>query len=64
MEFIAGAIIGGLIAATLIYIFLKGRYEKEIVESYNRGYAIGSEREKSAILNYIELLKGSDSSEN
>ena len=57
MAFIAGAIVGGLIWAIFIYLFLKRRYETEIAKSYSRGYECGSEHEKRAIFEYIELLE-------
>jgi hypothetical protein len=57
MEFIAGCIVGGLIWSIMIYLYLKGYYEKEIAESYSRGYKVASEFEKRALLNYIESLE-------
>lgn len=57
MEFIAGCIVGGLIWSIMIYLYLKGHYEKEIAESYSRGYKVASEFEKRALLNYIEFLE-------
>lgn len=59
MEFIAGAIIGGLLWVVMVYIYLKGRYEKEIIESYNRGYQAASELEKDAFLSLVEELANS-----
>ena len=54
--FIAGAIIGGLISSISIYFYLKGRYETKIRESYNMGFEVASEKERRAILDYIEEL--------
>lgn len=56
MYFIAGGVIGGLISAMVVYAYLKGKYEAQKVESYRRGYDAGSETEKRAILDYIDLL--------
>ena len=56
MAFIAGTIIGGLISSIIIYFFLKEKYEKRITESYNMGFEVASEKERRAILEYIELL--------
>ena len=58
MAFISGGIISGLIWAIIIYLSLKGRYEKEISEAYHRGYKNGSYRERRAILDYIDELNG------
>lgn len=60
MMFIAGAIVGGFIFSIMFYLQLKGRYEKEKLESYTRGYKDGREIEQRAILDYIDLLKGSE----
>lgn len=57
MEFIAGGILGGLIMAIMLYIQLKRHYEKEIVESYNKGWKAGSEIERRSLLEYIERLE-------
>lgn len=57
MAFMAGGIIGGLIFAIGIYHHLKGRYEKEVSESYTRGYKDGREVEQRSILDYIEQLR-------
>lgn len=57
MEFIAGAVIGGLVCAMTFYAYQKGKSEKETSESYTRGYKDGREIEKRAILDYIDLLK-------
>lgn len=57
MEFIAGGILGGLIMAIMLYIQLKGHYEKEIVESYHKGWEAGSEIERRSLLEYIERLE-------
>jgi len=56
VAFVAGAVISGLICSTMVCYRLKGRYEKEKTESYNKGYKIGTETEKRAILDYIDLL--------
>lgn len=56
LTFMVGAIVGGLIFAICVYYQMKGRYEKEKSESYNKGYKAGSETEKRAILDYIDLL--------
>lgn len=56
LMFMAGAIISGLICSTVVYYRLKERYEKEKSESYSKGYKAGTETEKRAILDYIELL--------
>ena len=56
MAFIAGCVVGGLIWSIMIYLYLKGRYEKEVSEAYNRGYKNGSDRERRAILDYIDKL--------
>jgi hypothetical protein len=56
MTFIAGGLIGGLIASMLVYAYLKGKYEMKIEESYNKGYKNGREIEQRAIFDYIEQL--------
>ena len=57
MEFIAGCLVGGLIWSIILYLYLKGRYEKENAESYRRGYKVASEFEKRALLDYIKFLE-------
>ena len=56
MMFIAGGVIGGLMAAMVVYAYLKGAYKKETAEAYDRGYKDGREIEQRAILDYIDLL--------
>ena len=56
MMFIAGGVIGGLIAAMVTYAYLKGRYEEKVKESYNKGYQRGRDIEQRAIFEYIEQL--------
>ena len=57
ITFMAGAIVGGSIFAVCFYLKLKGRYEKEVSESYTRGYKNGREIEQRSILDYIEQLR-------
>ena len=54
--FIAGAVLGGLITALVVYAKLKGMYEKEKMESYNKGFSAGREIEQRSILDYIDRL--------
>lgn len=56
IAFIIGSVLGGIIAAMLVYAYMKGKYDKAVTESYTKGYAAGSETEKRAIFDYIELL--------
>ena len=56
MMFIAGGVIGGLIAAMVTYAYLKGTYEEKVKESYNKGYQRGRDVEQRAIFDYIERL--------
>ena len=56
MLFIAGFVVGGLVAAVLVHFDLKSKYEKDIAESYNKGYRNGRDVEQRAIFDYIELL--------
>lgn len=56
MMFIAGGVIGGLIAAMVTYAYLKGTYEEKVKESYNKGYQRGRDVEQRAIFEYIERL--------
>ena len=57
MMFIAGAVIGGLMSAIVAYVYLRGKYEKEILESYHRGYQAASDYERTIVLDLIEQLK-------
>lgn len=56
VSFIAGSVLGGLITAIAIYLYLKGIYETKIAESYNKGYQKGRDVEQRAIFDYIESL--------
>lgn len=47
---------GGIIFSVITSEILKRRYKKEVLESYDRGYAAGREIEQRAIFDYIEML--------
>lgn len=57
VSFIAGSVLGGLITAIATNLYLKGKYETKIAESYNKGYQKGREVEQRAIFDYIDTLK-------
>lgn len=56
LAFIAGSVVGGIMASIIVYFYLKGMCEKKVMKAYNLGFEVASEKEKRAILDYIEQL--------